>query len=321
VFLAAALSALAGTALLSQAHDLVAVLVAVVLFASGFSGMVPIADARAVEAAGQERSGYGPLRAWGSISYVVVAFGTGASIDRFGIGAPFVVLAVTLTVTALVGSSLRPPSRLQAVRSPDLGTSATLRALATPTLGLFLVGAWLMFTTLGAVTAFITLRFAELGAPAAMIGASTAVGAAVEVPIMLRFPWLAARFGSDRLVVLGAVVFAVRAFLTSLTAEPAILVALSGLGGIGYACFMVGGVTWVSRHAPRDLAATAQSLFSGVTNALGQVTAGAMGGWIGLGLGLTGLFAASAALGVAAVIVLGLAIRAPAIVPGREPAG
>ncbi|MBI3750064.1 MAG: MFS transporter, partial [Chloroflexi bacterium] len=203
VFLAAAACSLAGTALLSQAHDLLAVLVAVVLFASGFAGMAPIIDARALELAGSERSGYGPLRAWGSVAYVVVASGTGAAIDRFGIGAPFVVLAATLMITAVVGGTLRPPARAGAIRQPIPGLGATVRALTTPALGLFLLGALLMFTTLGAVTGFITLRFAELGAPAAIIGISTAVGSAIEVPIMLQFPWLAARFGGDRLLVAG----------------------------------------------------------------------------------------------------------------------
>lgn len=315
VFLAAAVSALAGTALLSQAGDLPAVLVAVVLFASGFAGMVPIVDARALELAGPERSGYGPLRAWGSLSYVVVAFGTGAAIDRFGIGAPFAVLAAALLVTAAVGWTIRPPARTGAVAPPVLRPRATVSALATPSLGIFLLGALLMFTTLGAVTGFITLRFAELGAPAAIIGASTAVGALIEVPIMLRFPWLAARFGGDRLLVAGAVVFTIRAILTALTADPAALVVLSGLGGVGYACFLVGGVTYVSRHAPPELAATAQSLFSGVTNGLGQVAAGAMGGWIGFNLGLTGMFAISSALGLAAALVLALAIRTHVALP------
>lgn len=321
VFLAAAACSLAGTALLSQAHDLLAVLVAVVLFASGFAGMAPIVDARALELAGSERSGYGPLRAWGSLSYVVVASATGVAIDRFGIGMPFIVLAATLTLTAAVGWTLRPPARGGAVRQPTPGVSATVRALATPALGVFLLGALLMFTTLGAVTGFITLRFAELGAPAAIIGVSTAVGAAIEVPIMLRFPWLAARFGGDRLLVAGAVVFTIRAILTSLTAEPAALVVLSGLGGLGYACFLVGGVTYVSRHAPPELAATAQSLFSGMTNGLGQVAAGAMGGWIGFNLGLTGMFAVSSALGLAAALVLALAIRIPAVGPQPARAG
>lgn len=320
VFLAAATSSLAGTALLSQAHDLPAVLLAVVFFASGFAGMAPIVDARALELAGSERSGYGPLRAWGSLSYVVVASGTGAAIDRFGIGAPFVVLAVTLGVTALVGWTIRPPASGGAVRHPTPGPRATVGTLVTPVLGVFLLGALLMFTALGAVTGFITLRFAELGAPAAIIGVSTAVGAAIEVPIMLRFPWLAARIGGDRLLVAGAVVFTIRALLTAMTADPLALVVLSGLGGLGYACFLVGGVTYVSRHAPPELAATAQSLFSGTTNGLGQVAAGAMGGWIGFNLGLTGMFAVAGGLCLVAALVLTLAIRTGAGAPARAEA-
>jgi PPP family 3-phenylpropionic acid transporter len=308
--------AVLGTLLLSQANDFVGALVGAILLTSGFAGISPIVDARALERSGTDRRGYGPLRAWGSISYVVGAAGTGAVIDRWGIEAAFVVLAIALATTAAVGSTLRsvaghhlePP-----LMAPErLGPRAAVRALWTPALGLFLVGAFLTFTALAGVQAFLTLRYHQLGAPASLIGISGAVGAAVEVPLMLRFPALQARFGADRLVVIGALVFSLRAFVNAFTSEPAVLVFMAGVGGIGFACFVVGGATYVSRHAPAELAATAQSLFSGVSMGLGQVVAGVAGGAIATVLSLQGLFAASGMLGLIAAVVLGRAILLPA---------
>jgi PPP family 3-phenylpropionic acid transporter len=142
-----------------------------------------------------------------------------------------------------------------------------------------------------------------------IIGSSWAIGAAVEIPVMLRFPWLAARIGTERLVVAGVLVFAARALGAALTNDAGVLVALTAFNGIGFACFVVGGVTYVSRHAPARLAATAQSLFSGVSNNLGQMTAGVVGGRLADSVGIAGLFGASAALGVVAAVVVALAVR------------
>jgi PPP family 3-phenylpropionic acid transporter len=310
VLVATAVCGIAGVAGLSQAHDLATVLGGVSLLSAGFAGLGPIIDARALEASGPERSGYGPLRAWGSLAYVAASFGTGLAVDRWGIGAIFAVIAAFLVATAAIGSTL-DRGTVHAMPSPLARASPAkaLRLLVAGPLGLFLGGAWLTFTGFAALLAFYSLRFAELHAPATMIGLASAIGAAVEVPVMLTFPRLAARFGADRLVVVGAAVFTIREFGAALTSDPGVLVVLAGIGGVGYACFLVGGITYVSRHAPAELAATAQGLFSGLATGLAQVVAGMGGGAIAAMAGLTGLFATCGAVGIAGVGVVGLAIR------------
>src|SRR5205814_9341236 len=134
-------------------------------------------------------------------------------------------------------------------------------------------------------------------------------------PLMLRFPGLASRFGADRLVVVGAACFVIRAAVNALTSDPLILVAMAGVGGVGFACFIVGGVTYVSRHAPARLAATAQGLFSGLAMGLGQVVAGLGGGLVAGSLGLTGLFGVSAVVALLGTLVVGRAVLATPAVP------
>jgi PPP family 3-phenylpropionic acid transporter len=301
----AAACAIAGSLGLSGVRDATGIFLAVIPFSAGFAGLAPILDTRALEVSGPERSGFGPLRAWGSISYIGASFGTGAAIDRFGIGVIFAIIVVTLGITALVGVTLRaqgtPPARV--------GARSAVWSIVLGPLGLFLLGAWLTFAGLQTVMAFYTLRFAELAAPATIIGLSSALGAAVEVPIMLSFPRLVARFGADRILVAGAAIFTIRAFGAALATDPNVLVALAGLGGVGYAFFLIGGITYVSRHAPEGLAATAQGLFSGLATGLAQVVAGVGGGLVAGAVGLTGLFAASGALGLAAAGVVAGAIR------------
>ena len=318
VFVAAVVTALAGDGVLWLAGGLGAafgaVLVGVALFAGAVAGVSPMLDARALELAGPDRAGYGPQRAWGSLSFVVASFATGAAVDRFGIEASLELLAVTLIATGFLAAGLGRSQVAAAHRTVIATPGATdrsmaLRTLATPALGTFLGGAYLAFTTLAGLNSFMSLRYAELGAPAIVIGSSWAVGAAVEVPVMLGFPWLARRFGAERLMVAGILIFSLRAVGSALTDQPGVLIAMTGLGGLGFGCFVVGGVTYVSRHAPGRLAATAQSLFNGFANNLGQVTAGALGGRLAEGIGLAGLFGASAVLGVVASVVVAVAVR------------
>ena len=97
--------------------------------------------------------------------------------------------------------------------------------------------------------------------------------------------------------------------MAALSTDSTVLLAASVFGGLGYAFFAIGGITYVSEHVPPELAATAQGVFQGVGNSLAQVTAAAVGGAVAAIAGVAGLFAMAAVVGAAAAAILWLAIR------------
>ena len=312
VLVATTVTALAGAAIIALAPDRLdrgVVIGGVAILGAGMAGFNPILDARALEAAGSDRAGYGPLRAWGSIAYIGSALGTGALIEARGLGALFVVLGVALAATAGIGLVLRPPATRHVYESVVRPMRAASRLFGPSGLGLFLLGAFLTWLGMSAVLSFTPLRFEELGAGASIIGLGGAIAAAIEVPIMLRFPAIAARFGSERLLIAGAGFLAARSVIAALATTPEILLSASIFGGMGFALFYVGGVTYVSRRVPVELAATAQGIFQGAGNSLGQVTAALGGGVIAAEAGIDGLFSVGAGLGIAATAIIALAVR------------
>jgi predicted MFS family arabinose efflux permease len=60
---------------------------------------------------------------------------------------------------------------------------------------------------------------------------------------------------------------------------------------------------------PRDLAATAQGIFQGFGNTLGNVVAAAAGGSIAAIAGLDGLFFVAAGLGIVGTAIVWFAVR------------
>jgi MFS transporter, PPP family, 3-phenylpropionic acid transporter len=307
VLLASAAVAILGTVLLAVTTDFVPILAANIVLGLGFAGLTPIVDARAIETAGKERAGFGPLRAWGSAGYVVFAVLTGLAIERWGLGVLFAALLVGLITTALLGLGLAPAVVARAER-PLRPLRATLRVFRTRSLLLFLVGMLFATAAMAAALNFFPLRLDELGAEAGLIGVVAATAAVVEVPLMLRFPSLARRFGSARLLVAGVAVLALRSGLAALASDPAVLIVASGMGGIGYALFTIAGVTYVAEHVPPQLAATGQGIFQGVTLNLSQVIAAATGGLLAGALGIDGMFGVAAAVGLAAAVVVALAV-------------
>ena len=319
VFVAATLTALTGVALLALGPDRIVVIIGAGVLGAGMAGLTPILDARALETAGRDPSGYGPVRAWGSVGFIVAVLSTGLLADAAGLWSLFVVFGACLIATGIIGLTLKP-SAARASLAPSLRPMRDTSRLFGPRgLGLFLLGTFLTWLGMSAVLSFTPLRYEELGASRTIVGLGGALAAGMEVPLMLRYPALAARFGPTRLLIAGAAFLAVRSVLAALATEPTGLLVAALFAGLGYALFFVGGVTYVSARVPAELAATAQGIFQGVGSSLSQVTAALLGGVLAAAVGIQGLFGIAIALGAAGTVIIFLAVRRPAAPPGPAP--
>lgn len=305
--------AVGGVGALALATSFTTILLCNVAIGGGTAGILPILDARALETSRDQRSGWGRIRAWGSAGWVASSLLTGLAVEGWGLGSIFVVAALGFATAAMLAGGLVPVVHPPAERP----LRAALRLFATRTLGVFLAGALLANIAMAAAFDFFTPRFNELGASAALVGVAWALPAAIEVPVMAAFPFLARRVGGERLVVVGAVFLMLRTALAAAATTPELLTAASAIGGVGYGLFTVGAVTYVSAHMPPRLAATGQGIYQGVAIGLSGVVAAAAGGLVAGSLGIPGMFVVAAALGLVAVATVGVAVLSR---PGNSPA-
>jgi PPP family 3-phenylpropionic acid transporter len=273
---------------------------AVVALALCMAGVAPVLDARALEVAGGDRNRYSLLRVWGSASFIGSVLLVGWLIDQTGISAMFAVLAAALLATGLIGLAFRG----QAAMSASLPHVTGIRAVVgSPVLGRFLLAILLVWSSNMAINAFFSIHVVDIGADGALVGAAWAVGALVEIPMMLGYPWLGARFGVERLLLAGAATFLVRAICVLLLSDPILVTATMALHGVGFALVLVGGVVYVSRHAPPGTAATAQGVLGAVVFGFAAIIGPGVGGQLAGWLGLQGLF-------ITATLGCGLAVLA-----------
>jgi PPP family 3-phenylpropionic acid transporter len=282
----------------------------IALLAAGASGITPMVDSRAVRLVGH-RDRFGRARAWGSAAFIVIAFASGAAIGRFGPVGMFALYGPLLVATGLAafvllrmpGEDLAGAGRSPGTRSRGRGTAAALSAFSLttivgairqPVIGLFFVASIVVWTAFATLQTFVSLRVIQLGGDATVVGATWSIGALTEIPLMLAFPNLARRFGAERLVLVGAVAFGLRAAGVALVSAPWLIVAVSPLGGIGFAFFYVGTVTWVAGALPREVQATAQGVFTGTAVSMGAIGGSIIGGLIGGEFSLPVLFTVAA---------------------------
>ena len=314
----AAAVASAGGFLLFLASDFASSLAGSMLLFAGLAGIGPTLDARTLETLGpRARHLYGQVRAFGSLAFVIVALLVGLLLEARGSRALFWVYLPCLVGTILVTATIR---RRGTTRSVSLLRGAG-QVLGAPGILPFLAGFTIVWTSLTAVNAFYSIQVVALGGTTGLVGITWAFGAIIEVPLMYAFPRLGARFGTERLMVFGALAFVLRNVLASVATDPVALVLIAPLEGLGFACAFVGGVTVLAARLPASLGGTAQGLFSASTG-LATILGSALGGTIAGAVGIHAMFAASGAIGLVGVIVLGYAVIGPraGIGPARSQA-
>jgi len=306
---AGAWSALAAAVLL-VVRDPLPVTVAVVFLAAGTAGMGPMVDNRTIELLGDDRDRFGRARAWGSAAFIVASIGVGAVVTSAGPPGMFLVYVPLLALTglasyALLGAGSRRPRTAALARGEGL-----LGIVRAPTLRLFFAGSVVLWTAVSALTTFLSVHLVTLGADGRTVGVAWALGAAIEVPLMFLFPSIVRRVGAEWLLVIGALAFGLRSLGWALVDDPTVLLAFMVAGGVGFAFFYVGTVTYVARAVPVGVQATAQGVFSGTAFSFGSILGSVLGGVVAGASSLPVLFGLSTGLlGVAAVVVWWAVVR------------
>lgn len=300
----AAAVATAGGFVLFLATDFPSVLAGSMLLFAGLAGIGPTLDARTLETLGPSgRQRYGQVRAFGSLAFVIATLLVGLLLDVRGARTLFWVYLPCLIGTVLVTATI---PRRGATRPVSLFRGAS-EILGAPGMLVFFGGFTIVWTALAATNAFYSIQVVALGGSTALVGIAWGFGAVIEVPLMYAFPRLGARFGTERLLVVGAVAFALRAVLAGTARDPLALVLIAPLEGLGFACVFVGGVTVLAARLPASLGGTAQGLFAasaGLATIVGSVVGGAIAG----ALGIPGLFAVCGALGLVGAAAVGYAV-------------
>jgi PPP family 3-phenylpropionic acid transporter len=271
-----------------------------ILYQLSFAGVSPVLDAFALDQVGADQHRYASFRVWGSASFVVAVVSVGFLIQQAGLNSMFVALLGCLGACVLLALLVPADSRARAHRS----MSGLRTVLGMRSLMLFIGAVLIVWSASSMINGFYSIYLTALGTPAGLIGSAWALGAVVEVPVMLAFPALAVRFGVSRLVIFGAACLLLRALVVIFATDPLIVVATMALHGLGYALLLVGGVTYVAARAPRGSAATAQGVLAGVVFGLSSAIGPGIAGLIAGATTINTMFvfaAIASAVGVAAV--------------------
>lgn len=270
--LVTASTSIVGYAVLGLGTGFASIFAAMSLASVVSTPILPLADAYALRGLAEQRRAYGPVRLWGSVSFIVANLGGGVVLEVAGAGN---LIWALVAVQALIAGA--------ALWLPPLGPERPVSGIASRTGG----SLWRMPVFLAVVAAasliqashavlygFATLQWTAGGLDGATIGFLWGIGVVAEIGLFALSGRLVPAIGAIEMIVLGALGGVIRWGVMALDPPTASLPLLQCLHALSFGATHLGTMTMLARFAPRGRGATAQGDFAAVQ---GLTFAAAMG--------------------------------------------
>ena len=239
-------------------------LVITVFYGMFYAPIISFLEAFTMDLLGREKKSYGRIRAWGSISFIMIVLVLGKIIDLYSVEIIVVlVLAGSLMLSTI---STRIPD-IQIAQKKRLTPGA--RSLIDRRVLVFLFCAFLMLVSHGAYYGFFSIHLENLGYGTTFIGLTWALASAAEILVMIRSDRIFKRFSLEAVLIFSFLVAALRWFILFFAqSAPAILLS-QVLHAVTYGTFHMASILYIDRLAPDKAKTLGQAVNNAVTYGLG----------------------------------------------------
>jgi len=264
-----------------------------------------LVDSAVLALLGERRERYGRVRLWGTVGYGVVAPIASSLIGRLGLNWAFWGNAIMMLGGLLVLTWIP-------FRQGHAGGSfrGGLRGLfGNRPWMLFLAMVFIAGTGMATVNNYLFVYMKSLDTSPTLMGLALTISTISEVPAMFFSDRLLRRFGARGMLMIAMTVVALRLTGYALTTQPWVVLIIQLCHGLTYAAIFTAGVHYADQIAPPGMKATTQGMFGGTLMGFGAATGGLLGGILMDHFSPRGMYAITAALVLAGLIVFLLVER------------
>ena len=268
----AACVAILGYALMGVSAGAAFILIAYALASLGFTPLMPLAETYAFKGLTARGKAYGPVRLWGSATFILGNLAAGFAVDIIPARHIIWMMVVASFGTALASVWLMPISAASAPVSEAV--PAQRRLLRDKSFIAVLAAASLIQASHAVFYGFSAVQWRGAGLDGTAIAALWGLGVAAEIVLFAFSGRLPPVFSPTVLLGVGACGAVLRWGGMAFDPPALALPWLQMLHALSFGATHLGALGFVARHAPPGQAATAQGYLA---IALGVVMAGAMG--------------------------------------------
>jgi len=281
---------------LGQQTAFLPILLIVFLQAPVIAGIMPASDAMAVHVSEEAGTGYGSVRVWASVGWIVTVLFSGWLIERNGYEAAFLGVGLTWLIGALLTLLIQPRYFISispdVVGKPKSNLKTALKHVANDhtLLGYAVALIFMGFLNSG-VLQFENVFLSELGASKQLISVAGILSAIVELPFMIIADRYMRRVGAHRLMLIAIAMILFQRAAVLLFPTIATIMIVRFIGGIAFSFTTIGSVVLISSRTEQSETGTVLALFTVTLNGLVNVLAAPVAGAIFDAIGTRWLYA------------------------------
>jgi len=256
-----------------------------------YAPIIAFLESFSMDLLAQEKTRYGQLRAWGSLSFILIVVITGRLIDA---------LSTEVIIILILAGSL-----IHAVLSVNIPTvkhnrqstfSASVRTMLNRRVIIFLTGAFLMLFSHGTYYGFFSIHLDNLGFSGSFIGIAWALASVAEIFIMVNSERILKRYSYENILIFSFIAAVIR-WIILFYATSAFLILFSQLfHALTYGAFHVASILYMDKLTPKDAKTLGQTVNNAVTYGFGIMAGFLFNGYYFELLGAPVLFIISAIL-------------------------
>jgi len=286
-----------GYFLLGNQQEYPFILLLVFLHSLAAAGIMPLSDSMAVTVAQEADTGYGSVRVWASLGWIVSVLTSGWLVEHFGYLAAFIGVTSMWIFAASVVAFIQPhhfSSKLSPAQPQTNLRLAFQRVLHNRTLLGFALALIVIGFLNNGVLQFEYVFLEELGASKRLISVAGILSAIVEVPFMIYADRIVRRVGGHRLMLVAvSLTFLQRIIIFLFPFIPTILI-LRFLGGIAFSFYTIAFVNLISTQTASWETGTVLALYMVTIGGLVSIMAAPLAGAIFDAIGAHWLYLLSA---------------------------
>ncbi|MCF8035647.1 MAG: MFS transporter [Desulfobacteraceae bacterium] len=239
-----------------------------------------------------EKNRYGRLRAWGSISFIIMVTAVGRAIDAFSAD----IIIVLILCGSLIQSLLALNVPRTAGHRQQLSFSAGARTLLRRRVIIFLIAAFLMLASHGTYYGFFSIHLENIGFNSTFIGFAWALAVLAEIGIMVYSVPIFRRFSHERVLIAAFVLTGIRWLVLAGSGSAWVILFTQLFHAFSYGAFHVASILYIDKLTPPETKTMGQAVNNAVTYGLGIMVGFMANGYFFDIIGAPALFAASGAM-------------------------
>jgi MFS transporter, PPP family, 3-phenylpropionic acid transporter len=261
------------------------------------AGVMPASDAMAVHVSEEAGTGYGSVRVWASVGWIISVLTSGWLIERNGFEAGFLGVSFAWLTGALVTLLIHPRYFVAASRigQPQSNIRTALKHIVRDrTLVGYAIALIFMGFLNNGVLQFENVFLAELGASKQLISVAGIMSAIVEIPFMIFADRYVRRVGGHRVMLLAVIMIVFQRAAVLLFPAIATIMIVRFIGGIAFSFLTISSVFLISSRTDPNETGTVLAIYTVTLAGLVNVLAAPISGAIFDAIGTRWLYAFAA---------------------------